>query len=80
MTVNYDPFSNHKIDPYRRCETGCTHDLALGVETEELLEGDGPHVQGFGWNAESEAAIRAAGDWHTKIQARLLKPLFWQGN
>ncbi len=31
------------IDPYRRCEGDCTHDLARGVLILELAEKDGPY-------------------------------------
>ncbi len=31
-------------DPYRSCEKDCTHDLAKGVLTDELLSGDGPDI------------------------------------
>jgi hypothetical protein len=65
-------------DPYRRCERLCTHDLALGVEIgDELLEEDGPHDQGFAWDEESVATLKAAGSWNAWIQAGIKKPLFW---
>ena len=32
-----------RIDPYARCEGSCTHDLARGVLTDELIEKDGPY-------------------------------------
>ena len=35
---------NHNVeDPYRRCESGCPHDLSRGVLLQELLGGDGPY-------------------------------------
>jgi hypothetical protein len=36
------PTSPPAFDPYRGCEDGCSHDLAKGVLTSELLGGDGP--------------------------------------
>lgn len=32
------------FDPYAACEIECTHDLAPGVGTDELLQGDGPYL------------------------------------
>ena len=34
-------------DPYRRCEGGCTHDLARGVLVSDLARSDGP--EGVPW-------------------------------
>ncbi len=31
------------LDPYRRCEGDCAHDLARGVLIMELIEKDGPY-------------------------------------
>lgn len=33
-------------DPYRHCETACTHELSAGVTVAELLGADGPHPAG----------------------------------
>ncbi len=40
------------LDPYRRCEDGCSHDLARGVLLSDLRDDDGPYpslwvVSGF---------------------------------
>lgn len=30
-------------DPYRHCESACTHELSRGITVAELLGSDGPH-------------------------------------
>lgn len=64
----------HLIRAYDKCEDReypCTHDTARATDTHTLLSGDGPFAQGFVWKPESEAAIRAAGDWDQEIQDRI---------
>ena len=35
---------DHAIhDPYTRCESSCSHDLARGITVVELLAADGPY-------------------------------------
>jgi len=50
------------FDPYRRCEDGCSHDLARGVLLSDLRDGDGPYpslwvVSGFFGGIELPAAL-----------------------
>ena len=47
------------IDPYRRCEDLCTHDLGRGVLILELIEEDGPYV-GAAFLTDGAAFVLAA--------------------
>jgi hypothetical protein len=40
--VNDDDLDAPLIDPYLRCEEGCTHDLGRAALLSDLRDGDGP--------------------------------------
>ena len=49
-------------DPFRYCEdSGCTHDLSMGVLIADLLDRDGPHpVRRVGVFGSSEPSLDEA--------------------
>lgn len=66
----------HVFAAYDNCENptySCTHDTGRGVDALTLVTEEGPYAQGFVWDPESEAAIRAAGDWNQEIQDEVKK-------
>lgn len=46
-----------KFDPYQTCDDGCSHDLACGALTTDILREDGPFEPLWPESAEAEHGL-----------------------